>query len=62
MAKIIYSEIEDCLDCPFYIKKAIRGRYGDARCWLYRKDLVSRAEERPTWCHVDSITVKLRKK
>lgn len=62
MAKIVYSEIKNCLDCPFIIKKAIRGRYGDAHCWHYEKELASRSEEKPTWCKVDSITVKLRKK
>lgn len=59
MAKIIYSEIKDCLDCPFV---RIKSKYGDANCWHYDKSMMIRAGEKPRFCKVDSITVKLRKK
>lgn len=58
MAKIIYSEFEDCLDCPF---GRIKNKYGDAHCWHYDKSMVLKAG-RPEFCKVESITVKVRAK
>jgi hypothetical protein len=60
MAKIIYSEIEDCLDCPFV---RLKSKYGGAHCWLYDNSMVARTgREKPDFCKVESITVKLGKK
>jgi len=64
MAKIIYSEIEDCLDCPFV---RIKNKYGDAHCWHYDKSMAIRARHfgdkaavgKPDFCKVESITVKV---
>jgi len=46
-------------DCPF---SRIKDKYGDADCWLYEKSMVVKLGERPDFCKIGSITVKLRKK
>ena len=60
MDKIICSEFEDCLDCPFV---RLKNEHHDAHCWLYAKSMVVKiGSKKPDFCKVESITVKERSK
>jgi len=55
MPKSIYSEIKDCLDCPF---ARLKDRWGGGWCWHYNKSILAKSEYKPKWCYLKRIIVE----